>query len=150
MASATTLEIPPVALNGADLFLRKYAGKLRILICGQNIIIFALQDFKQILIGLSCFRIKNHTQISCYERPAFLTGSIPVIKTVKGIAIPVLFLEIPKIVHEILIMLIIVPISSSSRHSRSCAYNNRTRILNMFRQRLYLFFITFVIHRYHF
>ena len=111
MTPAAALEIPPVALDGADLFFREYTGKLRVLISRQDVVVLVLQDFKQILIRLSCLCIENHTQIPCYVRPALLSGAVPVIKSVKGIAVPILFFKLTQILYKVFIMLIIVSIS---------------------------------------
>ena len=43
MTPAATLEIPPVALDGADLFFREYTGKLRVLISRQDVVVLVLR-----------------------------------------------------------------------------------------------------------
>ena len=100
----------------------------------------------QIIIRLTRFRIQDHTKISCDKCPTFFTGSIPIIKSIKGITISILVFKLTKIVYKILIMLIIMTKSRRCRHPGSSPNNNSIRVLNVSNQRIYCLFILFLFH----
>ena len=125
-------------MDGAQLVFRYHAGKLKVLVGGHNVVIPALEQRHQVIVGLACGTFILHVTHSGQERPVCLRGRITVVKAIECANKSIFSVKISQVLLKYRIVLIKEVEAAGSGHTRRSAHQNCVGLSNFFQQDLHI------------
>ena len=131
VAGLRTLPVTPVALYTRNAVGREHAIELRVLIGGDDVVILAFQQFRQVRIRIARVAIIDVFNGAQHHGPMLAPCEATVVKGIEHVVYPVFPRQPACQFAEYFIVLIVKHESRSGGHPRRAAHDNGIGLVNL-------------------